>query len=629
MADPKSWGGNGRFVPEGYSVVRVFSEHSAGMVGLARSPAGMWVALKFQELAPAQDPDVLLARKLSLQRLTRNQGLLPLTACGLSPGRECLWEELQLVDDISGAQIHDPATYEPSTLRREVIERGPKTVVDTIMVGLRICAGLEVLHRNGLVHRDVKPGNFFRLNKEVVLGDYGLTAPPGALFDFKGTEGFMPSDGSSSFAADLFALGKSLYEIWSGCDRLEFPTLPKHLLQSPEWSGRGAALNEVLLRASSPAHRTRYSTASDLANDLTAVCEGRYRPIRRRTWLRMATATAGAVVLGGAAWLSLPKPPRARYQRLRAWDHLPLNWSHRQPLVLDPKRRCVFSLTSFGDAGTLYRVDLETLEMTRRDFTPPTPSGSRPILDPEGGLLFIDRGLGRVWRLDPDSMQLTDLGGEILDPDVAGRSDGAMPYWNPTTKRLGSFAGYGVFTAHNFRWEFDAELREWVNLEPNDPGRSPWCRKGYNLVPTADANQLLLVGGYGNATGKQGQRSPGCEMFDGNYHTLGDLWSLDLVNQRWTCLIPPPGFESPAGVRACYLPALDTLLAVVNPSAAEVNEAPPAIEIYRLGRDRNIVPTTTRSDAPVGAPGWCVALPSGDAALMFATQGAFRITLEF
>src|SRR5262249_46703219 len=38
-----------------------------------------------------------------------------------------------------------------------------------------VCAGVAFLHEQALVHRDLKPGNIFRENGVVKLGDYGLS----------------------------------------------------------------------------------------------------------------------------------------------------------------------------------------------------------------------------------------------------------------------------------------------------------------------------------------------------------------------------------------------------------------------------------------------------------------------
>lgn len=41
-------------------------------------------------------------------------------------------------------------------------------------VGKQICEAFQCVHSNGIVHRDVKPGNFFLRGNDIVVGDFGL-----------------------------------------------------------------------------------------------------------------------------------------------------------------------------------------------------------------------------------------------------------------------------------------------------------------------------------------------------------------------------------------------------------------------------------------------------------------------
>src|SRR2546425_11357099 len=48
---------------------------------------------------------------------------------------------------------------------------------------------------------------------------------------FVGTAGFIPPEGPGTPQADLYSLGKVLYEISTGKDRQAFPELPAELIQ--------------------------------------------------------------------------------------------------------------------------------------------------------------------------------------------------------------------------------------------------------------------------------------------------------------------------------------------------------------------------------------------------------------
>ena len=96
-----------------------------------------------------------------------------------------------------------------------------------IRIGISLTQSLEVLHRAGLIHRDIKPSNVIFIRREPKLADVGLVAEASEAKSIVGTNGFIAPEGPTSARADIFSLGKLLYEIATGMDRLEFPQLPK------------------------------------------------------------------------------------------------------------------------------------------------------------------------------------------------------------------------------------------------------------------------------------------------------------------------------------------------------------------------------------------------------------------
>ncbi len=82
---------------------------------------------------------------------------------------------------------------------------------------------LNELHKHGLVHRDIKPANIIFVNGVPKLADIGLVATAAEARSYVGTEGFIPPEGPGLPQADVFGLGKVLYEASTGKDRHNFP----------------------------------------------------------------------------------------------------------------------------------------------------------------------------------------------------------------------------------------------------------------------------------------------------------------------------------------------------------------------------------------------------------------------
>ena len=131
-------------------------------------------------------------------------------------------------------------------------------------IGLALSEALSAICiANGLVHRDVKPANVIFVNGRPKLADIGLVTDASDQCSIVGTEGYLPPEGPGTPQADIFALGKVLYEAATGMDRREFPKLPEDLRTWPD-AVQVFELNEVILKASAQAAGQRYQTCAEM-----------------------------------------------------------------------------------------------------------------------------------------------------------------------------------------------------------------------------------------------------------------------------------------------------------------------------------------------------------------------------
>ncbi len=105
--------------------------------------------------------------------------------------------------------------------------KNPVSASEAIDIIKKVCSGLDVAHRKGIVHRDVKPGNIlFKTSGEPLLTDFGIAKRLTMDQDLTMTGVFLGSpnymapeqaeDGPIDGRADIYALGVILYEMLVG-----------------------------------------------------------------------------------------------------------------------------------------------------------------------------------------------------------------------------------------------------------------------------------------------------------------------------------------------------------------------------------------------------------------------------
>jgi eukaryotic-like serine/threonine-protein kinase len=219
---------------------------------------------------------------------------------------EYLYYSMELADDhLCGRKI-DTVSYEPRTLKTDLARQKRLSADDSIRVGLSLTEALEALHARGLTHRDIKPSNIIFIEGVPKLADIGLVAASGQS-SFVGTEGYIPPEGPGTPRADVYSLGKLLYEICTGKDRLDFPEIDSQLSTRPDRE-RLLQLNDVLVKACANEPKKRYESAAEMHRDLAALERGE-RPGKSRTKIFAgAVALLVLAVVGIGLWLSRSQP---------------------------------------------------------------------------------------------------------------------------------------------------------------------------------------------------------------------------------------------------------------------------------------------------------------------------------
>ncbi|MGW0845462.1 bifunctional serine/threonine-protein kinase/ABC transporter substrate-binding protein [Streptomyces sp. NPDC002787] len=343
-----------------YRLLRRLGAGGMGVVFLARAPGGAFVAVKVVRASHADDEGfrARFRREIEVARRVDSPWVVP------------------LLD--ADADAEDPwlaTAFVPGPSLGEVLEeRGPLSPASVCVLGLRLAEALDAVHRAGLVHRDVKPGNVLLVPDGPRLIDFGIARAPEATAltstgVIVGSPGFLSPEQARAHGAgigppsDVFSLGCVLAFAATGVRPFGGGAAAGMLLRTvydePELPGMPEAL-EPVVRACLDKDPTHRPTAVEVGAALDAAV-----PADRERWLpepvARLIADRSAAVLALGAIEPTRVPPPASTPSTDAIANEPVDsdgvtvTSRKEPEagVSSASRRGVLALGSTGVAAVL------------------------------------------------------------------------------------------------------------------------------------------------------------------------------------------------------------------------------------------------------------------------------------
>jgi len=213
-----------------------------GEVWLARNQTtGGLRALKVVPIRGTGSVDPAGREIVSLSRLeqtarVRDPNLVTIHHVGRTA--DYLFYIMDTADDVSSDPVSSGAEYTPAPLAVR-LRCGSVAGDDCVRWSKQLLSALACLHREGLVHRDVKPSNCLFIDGQLKLADFGLLAQVDRSVSRVGTLQYMPPDGIMDTRADA--------EIWLDGRRLCQPD-DQPWLTPCTVSGLSAELHTVVLK---------------------------------------------------------------------------------------------------------------------------------------------------------------------------------------------------------------------------------------------------------------------------------------------------------------------------------------------------------------------------------------------
>lgn len=174
------------------------------------------------------------------------------------------------------------------TLKQIIAEEGALPWKWSVNIAIQICSALEVAHKNGIVHRDIKPHNIIITEDGIAkVTDFGIAkaVSNSTITAFGTTIGsvhyFSPEHARGGYTdakSDIYSLGVVMYEMVTGKVPFDADTpvsvALKHMQEEPiepiKLNSRiPVAVNQIILKAMKKDASLRYASATEMIKDLS------------------------------------------------------------------------------------------------------------------------------------------------------------------------------------------------------------------------------------------------------------------------------------------------------------------------------------------------------------------------
>jgi len=212
------------------------------------------------------------------------------------------------------------------SLGERLTREGQLPLDEALRIAREVADGLDYAHEQGVIHRDIKPGNILLSRGHASIADFGIAkavdaasgedATATATGLTVGTPRYMSPEQATGAAeidgrSDVYALGCVLWEMLAGQPPFDGPTphviLARKATEEPPEvriirKTVPPAIENVLARAMATSPADRFQTAGELASALQAPeTVGRVRRRGRRT-RHLAIASVALMAIGAGIW---------------------------------------------------------------------------------------------------------------------------------------------------------------------------------------------------------------------------------------------------------------------------------------------------------------------------------------